>query len=98
MIQRKLRYLADGAAGYTGTVNRYVRFARDRQLINPNTWADFVRQFRADSDDHDLGWRGEYWGKMMRGACLVYRYAPDEELYAVLEETVLDMLDAQRLD
>ena len=98
MIQRKLRYLADGAAGYTGTANRYVRFARDRQLINPNTWADFVRQFRADSDDHDLGWRGEYWGKMMRGACLVYRYAPDPELYRVLEETVLDMLSAQRLD
>ena len=98
MIQRKLRYLTDGAAGYTGTANRYVQFAKDRQLLNPNTWADFVRQFRADSDDHDLGWRGEYWGKMMRGACLIYRYAPEPELYRVLEETVLDMLSAQRED
>ena len=98
MIQRKLRYLNDGAAGYTGTANRYVQFAKDRQLMNPNTWADFVRQFRADSDDHDLGWRGEYWGKMMRGACLIYRYAPDPALYRVLEDTVLDMLDAQRED
>ena len=98
MIQRKLRYLADGAAGYTGTADRYVRFAKTKQLMNPNTWADFVRQFRGDTDDHDLGWRGEYWGKMMRGACLIYRYAPEPELYRVLEETVLEMLDSQRED
>lgn len=98
MPQRKLSYLADGAAQYTGTADRYVQFAKTNQLLNPNTWANFVRVFRADSDDHDLGWRGEYWGKMMRGACLIYRYTPDPQLYEVLEATVLDMLDAQRGD
>ena len=98
MVKRKLRYLADGAARYTGPADRYVRFAKENQLLNPNTWANFVRVFRADSDDADLGWRGEFWGKMMRGACLIYRYAPEEKLYKVLEETVLDMLSAQRED
>lgn len=98
MLQRKLRYLANGAAKYTGAADRYVQFTKTNQLLNPNTWANFVRVFRSDSDDCNLGWRGEFWGKMMRGACLIYRYAPDPELYEVLETTVLDMLDAQRDD
>lgn len=98
MLQRKLSYLANGAAKYTGAADRYVQFTKTNQLLNPNTWANFVRVFRSDSDDCNLGWRGEFWGKMMRGACLIYRYAPDPELYEVLETTVLDMLDAQRDD
>ena len=28
----------------------------------------------------------EYWGKMMRGACLVYQCAPDDALYSVTRE------------
>ena len=98
MVQRMWKYLDAGAARYTGEVQRYVSFTKENQLLNPGTWANFVRVFRADSDDADLGWRGEYWGKMMRGACLIYRYAPDEALYQVLETTVLDMLTAQRED
>lgn len=97
-MKEKLQYLAPGAARYTGQPERYVDFAIDRQLTNPATWQSFVRVFRADSDDADLGWRGEFWGKMMRGACLIYRYRPDEDLYAVLTQTVLDMLDTQRED
>lgn len=98
MIQKKMQYLHNGAAKYTGSPDRYVQFAKNNQLLNPATWANFVRVFRSDSDDCNLGWRGEFWGKMMRGACLIYRYAPDPELYGVLETTVVDMLDAQRDD
>jgi len=97
-MERKLQYLAAGAAKYIGSPDRYVQFAKTNQLLNPNTWANFVRVFKSDSDDCNLGWRGEFWGKMMRGACLIYHYAPDPELYNVLETTVLDMLDAQRAD
>lgn len=87
-----------GSARYEGLMDRYVRFAMEHQLMKEKTWADFVAVFRADSDDHDLGWRGEYWGKMMRGACLTYRYNRDEALYAILEATVRQMLLSQRPD
>ena len=98
MVHGKMQYLKPGAARYTGAADRYVDFTMDHQLLHPETWKKFVRVFRADSDDADLGWRGEYWGKMMRGACLIYRYNQDARLYAVLEETVRDMLSAQRAD
>ena len=98
MILPKLHYPAPGAAGWTGPMNENVRFSMEHQLMNEKTWSDFVRLFREDSDDCDKGWRGEYWGKMMRGACLVYRYNGDPALYRVLETTVRDMLTAQRTD
>lgn len=98
MIQSTNFWLSPGAARYEGLMDRYVRFAMDHQLMKEKTWADFVAVFRADSDDHDRGWRGEYWGKMMRGACLTYRYNRDEKLYAILEATVRQMLLSQRPD
>ena len=83
---------------FTGVYREYLDFALRRQLLSPGTWADFSRVFTADSDDEDRGWRCEYWGKMMRGACLCYRAAGDEALYALLESTVRDLLRAQRPD
>ena len=98
MIQSTNFWFAPGETRYEGQLDSYVRFAMDHQLMNVKTWADFVAVFRADSDDHDRGWRGEYWGKMMRGACLTYRYNRDEKLYAILEATVRQMLQTQRAD
>lgn len=98
MISNQLSFLCFGAAQYTGPADRYVRFAMEHQLLNAATWKNFVRVFTSDSDDANHGWRCEYWGKMMRGACLTYMYNRDEELYAVLEETVRDMLRVQRPD
>ena len=63
------------------------------QLLDAALWLRFVMQFRLHSD-RDNGWRGEYWGKMMRGACFVYSYTKNAELYEVLEQTVRDMLDS----
>jgi len=70
------------------------------QLKDREMWRLTVAQFRNSSpdfgvDDADKGWRCEYWGKLMRGACFIYRVTKDEELYSVLEETVLDMLSTQ---
>ena len=98
MIQNTNFWMVPGSARYEGLMDQYVRFAMNHQLMNEKTWADFVAVFRADSDDHDRGWRGEYWGKMMRGACLTYRYNRDEKLYAILEATVRQMLLSQRAD
>ena len=97
-MNAQLTYLNPGAARYTGLAQRYIDFTMSHQLMNAETWRNFVRVFRDDSDDADRGWRCEYWGKMMRGACLTYLYNGDDALYAVLEETVRDLLTAQRPD
>ena len=98
MICNRFEYLPFGAAQYGGAADGYVKFTMEHQLMNADTWADFVRVFRADSDVETGAWRCEYWGKMMRGAVLTYMYNKDEALYRVLENTVLDLLSAQRED
>ncbi len=66
------------------------------QLYDTRAWQKFVKLFKNPGvDDHDRGWRGEYWGKMMRGACFTYTVTRDEKLYRVIEETCRDMLTAQ---
>ena len=80
----QLTYLNPGAARYTGLAQRYLDFTMSHQLMNAETWRNFVRVFRDDSDDADIGWRCEYWGIMMRGACLTYLYNKDQALYDVL--------------
>ncbi len=83
---------------YTGMEDWYAKLVETIQLKDNSKWTLFVNQFRRDSDDENLGWRGEYWGKMMRGACITYRYTGDKELYNILQETTLDLLTAQRKD
>ena len=78
---------------YNGFVDNTIKYIEDFQLLNSETWARFVQQFREDSDP-DFGWRGEYWGKMMRGASLTYSYTKNPVLYKELRKTVSDMMDS----
>ncbi len=78
---------------YDGIMDDTVKFVEKYQLLSKTHWKKFVQQFRKDSD-YDAGWRGEYWGKMMRGACFVYAYSQNEKLYSILSETVSDMIDS----
>lgn len=75
-----------------GESDRAVRFLLDKTLCDRAMWHRFTEQYRIHSDTQNMGWRGEYWGKMMRGASWVYAYARDKQLYAVLTETVEEML------
>lgn len=79
---------------YTGCVDDALNFAQNTQLNDTRLWERFVKQFRENADDFDAGWRGEYWGKMMRGACFVYSYTKSETLYKILNKTVGDMIDS----
>ena len=76
---------------YTDMIDRAMKYIEDFQLLDPVHWKRFVTQFQ-DHTDEDAGWRGEYWGKMMRGACFVYAYTRNPELYAVLKATITDMM------
>ncbi len=90
---------------YSGVIDEAFTFISDFQLTSTENWKRFVHQFRERTDTpiegasgkyydmHKAGWRGEYWGKMMRGACFVFSYSKDEELYRILTETVCDMMD-----
>lgn len=80
-------------AKYNGFVDETFSFVEKHQLNRPELWARFVQQFREDAD-FDAGWRGEYWGKMMRGASLVYMYTKNQKLYEILKQTVLDMINS----
>ena len=79
---------------YEGFVDEVFKFVENSQLLSKELWRRFVEQFREDAD-YDAGWRGEYWGKMMRGASLVYQYTKNPELYSILKETVKDMMESK---
>ena len=78
---------------YYGYIDEIFGFIQDFQLLRPELWRRFVEQFRHDAD-YEAGWRGEYWGKMMRGASLVYSYTENIELYGILKETIYDMMNS----
>ena len=93
-IKNVLHPLLPGEARYHGYIDRLVRFTVEHQLLDAQTWQMFVDQFRLHSDS-DNCWRGEYWGKMMRGGCMTYACTKNERLYRTLEASVLDLLGTQ---
>lgn len=87
----------DVNAKYNGFVDEAFKFIEEFQLISPEHWQRFVYQFESDADS-DRGWKGEYWGKMMRGACLVYAYTRNQKLYDTLELAIEGMMSAASED
>lgn len=83
---------------YTGCIADAIQFFEQEQLLDKKLWSCFVDQFREQIDGDNQGWRGEYWGKMMRGAVLVYQYSHNEELYQILTDTVRDMMSVAEED
>ncbi len=83
---------------FSGLADRAAQFLQKEQLSDPILWAKFVDVFRSQPDDTNQGWRGEYWGKMMRGGALVYEYTRDPALYAILTESVQDMMTVAEED
>lgn len=85
----------DNVVSYEGFVDKSIRYIEDFQLLSGDLWSRFVQQFKEEDADYEAGWRGEYWGKMMRGACFTYSYTKNPELYQALTRTVIDMMEAQ---
>lgn len=85
--------LEAGAYDFSGPIDKYIRFIENVQLMDSNMWRVFFEQFDGSyPDSADMGWRGEYWGKMMRGACFTYRYTKNPELYKILETAVTGLV------
>ncbi|MBO5293795.1 MAG: hypothetical protein J6B71_00895, partial [Clostridia bacterium] len=57
---------------FNGCADDTVAFLTREALMDKAIWKKFVQVFREQQDGTNYGWRGEYWGKMMRGAAMVY--------------------------
>jgi len=89
-----------GSIGCRGDLDKAASFIAEKQLCDAGLWRKFAAVFavepKADAADH--GWRGEYWGKMMRGGCITYGYTQDAHLLAVLTDAVTALLDTAEPD
>ena len=83
---------------YNGCANDAALFLQRDQLSDVVLWKRFVQQYRDQIDGTNQGWRGEYWGKLMRGAAMVCEYTQDQELYDTLTDTVRDMMTVAEED
>lgn len=79
----------------TGIMDSAVRFVIENQLKRRDTWQKAVEVYGTREDVLDGRWRGEYFGKQMRGAALICEYTQDQELYEILTDTVKDLLTKQ---
>ena len=94
-MEKKYSFIKQGQLHYQGFVKDLFDFINDKQLLDSSLWKKFVDVFRERPDSNDYRWRCEYWGKMMRGACICYQYEQSEELYKVLRDTTIDLLSTQ---
>ncbi len=83
---------------FKGVADQAAQFLQKEQLTDAKLWAKFVDVFRSRPDGENQGWRGEFWGKMMRGGALIYAYTQDQELYNVLTASVKDMMTTAEQD
>ena len=88
----------DNILKMNGIANWAASFFLKEQLSDTDLWAKFVDVFRSQPDSENYGWRGEFWGKMMRGGALIYSYTRDEELYAILTDSINDMMSTAESD
>ena len=84
--------LSAGSFDYRGDLDEAVRFIEGYQLMDSPLWAKFVSVFVDRPDGENRGWRGEYWGKMMRGGCITYTYTQNPALLQTLTATVRALL------
>lgn len=77
-----------------GVMDDDVNFVAESQLKSRERWEKLVEPF-ITREDSDGFWRGEFFGKEMRGAALIYQYTKDEGLYEILTEAVEKLLAAQ---
>ena len=75
---------------FKGIIDESIRYIEKIQLLKPELWNRFVNQYRTEADS-DGGWRGEYWGKMMRGATFVYSYTQNKDLYNILYNHIINI-------
>ena len=83
---------------FQGLAHEAALFFQNEQLTDPLMWKRFAEVFRVQQDGNNQGWRGEYWGKTMRGGAMIYAYTQDPALYDALTAAVRDMMTVAEED
>lgn len=78
---------------WEGYVLDLIYESQEKMMKDPETWKKLYDCHITKKDNANLDWTGEYWGKLLRGGCLVYEYTQDEELYQILTDAVKYALD-----
>ncbi len=86
--------LPHGSVSLTGAIDEKIRLvaAGTLKVIDMHAVADYFR------NTMNMFATGEFWGKLMRAACLICGYTGDPELRAIVDEAARDMLSIRRAD
>ena len=95
MIKEAMKLSEVGEIKIKGYPGEMIKYTIDKQFKDESLWKLTANQFRLKPDGADSGWRGEFWGKLMRAASLTYKVTRNAELYSVITESVTDMLETQ---
>lgn len=74
--------------GYPGSL---IKMIIEKEYLDKEKYHLFVSQFKLHSDFKG-SWRGEFWGKFVRGAVECYKANKDERLYKTIEESVFEIV------
>lgn len=85
----------DNDVKFNNFLDKATKYIEEFQLLREDLWKRFTDQFREEDADYEAGWRCEYWGKMMRGACFTYSYTKNEKLYNAMHDTIKDIISTQ---
>ncbi len=94
MLQNDVFACINGKMSFEGYIGELEKYLIDKHVTNGDVWKLFVNQFR-NKTDNDLRWRGEYWGKAMRGAAMLYKATKNPAIYEAMKETIEDLLSTQ---
>lgn len=78
---------------FNGIIDSSIKYVQRVQLKDKNLWDRVIEVF--DNAQDRSGWRGEYWGKLMRGGCMTYSYTKDKDLYDTLTYAIESLLKLQ---
>lgn len=94
-MEKIMKFPAAGQTVTKGYPGEMIKYTIDKQFSDESLWKLTVNQFRIKPDGEDGGWRGEFWGKLMRAACLTYEATGNKKLYAEITASIKDMLTTE---
>ena len=94
-MEKIMKFPTAGQTVTKGYPGEMIKYTIDKQFSDKDLWELTVDQFRTKPDGEDGGWRGEFWGKLMRAACLTYKATGNIKLYAEITESIKDMLSTE---
>ena len=80
--------------GYPGQL---IDILVEKEYLDKGKYHLFANQFAIHSDLNG-SWRGEFWGKFIRGACQCYKTRHNPSLYRLIEDSVFEMMSLMEED